>query len=104
MKNGKITSKTKKSIYFIPQSRLNRGQRKYCHCLMKSRHEQNHYGKCINLFRNNIDRTKTNCFLNYDLEKYSLKEIKLLCKERNVKLYYIRNNKKKKFYQKRSYQ
>ena len=37
MKSSNITSKTKKSIYFIPQSRLNRGQRKYCHCLMKFR-------------------------------------------------------------------
>lgn len=88
----------KKSInFFLSNSRLTRYQRKYCHCLMKARHEKNHYGKCINLFHKKIDRTKTNCFMNYDLEKYSLTEIKLLCKEKKVKMYYMKNNKKKNY-------
>ena len=94
-------SKKKSVNYFLSNSRLTRYQRKYCHCLMKSRTEKkNHYGKCINLFKGKIDRTKTNCFMNYDLESYSLDEVKLLCKERKVKLYYMKN-KKKKYYTKR---
>jgi len=38
--NIKTKSKTKKRKgpqYFLPHSRLNKGQRKYCHCIMKSR-------------------------------------------------------------------
>ena len=87
--------KSKKVNFFLSNSRLTKYQRKYCHCLMKSRNEKNHYGKCINLFKKNVDRTKTNCFMNYDLEKYTLQEVKLLCKERKVKLYYLKNKKKK---------
>lgn len=99
-KSKKKTVKNKSVNYFVSNSRLTRYQRKYCHCLMKARHEKNHYGKCINLFHKKIDRTKTNCFMNYDLEKYKLQEVKLLCKERKVKLYYMKN-KKKKYYTKK---
>lgn len=85
--------KTKKVNFFLSNSRLTRKQRKYCHCLMKARTaKESPYKKCNYFVK--IDKTKTNCFLNYDFENYSLEEIRLLCKEKKIKTFYMKNKKK----------
>lgn len=114
--------------FFIPSSRLNKAQRKYCHCLMNVRREsfRNPYGMCINILKsdNLVNYSKpdfktlkknksqkkkynkdqfnpnyTNCLLNYDLYKYNIRQIRLLAEEKDIKIYWI-NNGKKQFYKK----
>ena len=119
-KSNKDNKKTKKVVnYFITQSRLNRGQRKYCHCVMKLRasntkkqKKSNPYSICKNLTRNfannyqkemklkegdynplSFDVNKTNCVMNYNYTNYSLKEIQALCLEKDIPITYKRNNK-----------
>jgi hypothetical protein len=103
---------------FIGTSRLNRGQRKYCHCLMqvrtanserinqsgnpaKSTQKLNPYAICRNMsykimLKNRgqpaykFKPEKTNCIMNYDYTQYSLADIQALAKERNIPVY---NNK-----------
>ena len=81
---------------FVPTARLNRGQRKYCHCLMQVRTlKKVPYGICRNMSYQTMIRNPgqpglrfnpkyTNCIMNYDYSKYSLNDIKALAKERGI--------------------
>lgn len=116
--NPKLSSKDKttkyKRKYFLPHARLNRGQRKYCHCLMKARPTaKNAYAVCQSM-RARVGRqakTKkarrqltfnpysTNCVMSYDFNDYTLKEVQALAKEKGITTTYItkptiKNNKK----------
>ena len=110
-----VNPNNKKSVnYFITQSRLNRGQRKYCHCIMKLRSSKtkkkkgiNPYPQCINLsyvFANQFKKdmklnkeeynplqfniNKTNCVMNYDYSNYDLKDIQAFCLEKKIPISY----------------
>jgi hypothetical protein len=88
----------KKQSMFLPTSRLNRGQRKYCHCLMSVRTpKQSPYGICsLQSYRtmkaNPGQRAfrfiprKTNCIMNYDYTQYSLEDVQNLAVERGIPL------------------
>lgn len=84
---------------FISTSRLNRGQRKYCNCLMQVRTQRKKkpYAICKNMsykimlakkdqsgFR--FNPRNTNCIMNYDYSKYSLQDIQALAQERGIPL------------------
>lgn len=126
------TKKTKNSNdnsskpnYFITQSRLNRGQRKYCHCIMKLRSKNktqkqttntSHYPVCKKLtndFANQYQKNmklkpndynpyqfnlnKTNCIMNYDYSKYSLKDIQAFCVEKEIPISFKSKGKKQHY-------
>ena len=99
-----------KTNLFLPTSRLNVSQRKYCKCLMSVRRSaKNPYPICIWALKktkrvnfNKTSKTKktkkskrefnparTNCILNYDYTKFDLKDIQLLAKERKIPISYI---------------
>ena len=107
----KKESNNSKTNYFITQSRLNRGQRKYCHCIMKLRKStktkkhsnKSHYPICKKLttdfaqkFKTDMklkdnaynpylfNINKTNCVMNYDYSKYPLKDIQSFCQEKGI--------------------
>lgn len=96
-KNKTLTTQRKQSM-FLPTSRLNRGQRKYCHCLMSVRTpKQSPYGICsLQSYRtmkaNPGQRAfrfiprKTNCIMNYDYTQYTLKDVQNLAAERGIPL------------------
>tara|TARA_B100000242_G_scaffold293667_1_gene272520 strand:- start:49 stop:552 length:504 start_codon:yes stop_codon:yes gene_type:complete len=112
--NSVKESSDKNINYFITQSRLNRGQRKYCHCIMKLRSSKtkkkkgiNPYPQCKKLayasseqFTKDMklkkgdynplqfDITKTNCVMNYDYTNYNLKEIQAFCLEKGLPISY----------------
>lgn len=89
--------------YFLPHARLNRGQRRYCHCLMKSRKGMGQpYSFCNSIARKDwakgkrnksqakqyyFDIMKTNCVMNYDYDDYSLEEIQAFAQEKNIPLF-----------------
>jgi predicted TIM-barrel fold metal-dependent hydrolase len=91
--------------YFLPQARLNLGQRRYCHCLMKSRKSTGQpYAFCTNIAKQDwekakkmrvkskskqyyFDIMKTNCVMNYDYDDYSLEEIQAFAQEKNIPLF-----------------
>jgi hypothetical protein len=103
---------------FISTSRLNRGQRKYCHCLMQVRsanarqinqsgapkkltQKNNPYGICRNMSYQTMLKNrgqpayrfkpkKTNCIMNYEYSQYSLADVQALAQERNIPIF---NNK-----------
>lgn len=93
-----------KSQYFLPQARLNKGQRKYCHCLMKSRPtmKKNVYYVCKNIAKRtqknlpvgvnpaqyNFNPRRTNCVLNYQYSDYSLAEVQAFCHEKGIPIKY----------------
>ena len=93
----KQTQKNRQSM-FLPTSRLNRGQRKYCHCLMSIRSKNIvPYGICSSqsyrtLKQNpkskslNFNPRKTNCVMNYDYNQYSLTDVQKLATERGIPL------------------
>lgn len=123
--NNKENTKSKnlenniQTNYFISQSRLNRGQRKYCHCIMKLRStaktkklssNKSHYPVCKKLVRDcalqfqknmklnpkdynpyKYDINKTNCVMNYDYSKYNIKDIRAFCQEKGISISF--NNK-----------
>ena len=89
--------------YFLPHARINRAQRKYCHCLMKTRGAgtvKNPYGYCRNIVMGQMHRgkhlpatkraqlwinpEKTNCVMNYAYNDYSLGEVRALCLEKGL--------------------
>ncbi len=85
---------------FLSTSRLNRGQRKYCHCLMQVRTQKKilpygickkmSYRKMIANLNNSGFKFKpqnTNCIMNYDYSKYSFTDVKNLAKERGIPIY-----------------
>lgn len=97
-----------KTKYFLPQARLTRGQRKYCHCLMKVRPtlKNNAYGICRHRINTTLKRGgkgksgksyvvnygRTNCVMNYQYNDYSLAEIQAFCLEKNIPIAYsVRN-------------
>ena len=106
--------KTKKARYFTPQSRLTKGQRKYCKCLMNVRVKaQNPYGICYSSISKTLKKhrrkepnqykqgsiNKANCTLAYQYEDFTLKEVQALAKERGIKLSYIdKSSGKRKYY------
>lgn len=107
-------TKTKKAKYFTPQSRLTKGQRKYCKCLMHVRAGgQQPYGICYNAVSRTAKRlrrkepnqykpgtiNKANCTLSYQYEDFTLKEVQALAKERKIPITYIdKKTKKRKQY------
>ena len=116
---------TSNTNYFITQSRLNRGQRKYCHCIMKLRsnkktkkqsNNKSHYPICKKLtidfaqqFKKDMklkeneynpylfDVNKTNCVMNYDYSKYPLKDIQSFCQEKGIPISFTSKGKEKKY-------
>ena len=92
------------SRYFLPQARLNKGQRIYCHCLMKSRptKKKSAYFLCKrissktqknlppggnpNQYKFSLQRT--NCELNYQYSDYSLAEVQAFCLEKGIPITY----------------
>jgi hypothetical protein len=109
-----MLGKTKKAKYFTPQSRLTKGQRKYCKCLMSVRASgQKPYGICTASIKKTIKRlqrkepnqykpgtfNKANCTLAYQYEDFSLKEVQALAKERKIPLTYKdKKTGKRKYY------
>lgn len=109
---GNITNKTKKkNNYFTLQSRLTKGQRKYCSCLMHVRDTGvNPYGICRTQILKAKKKTNepkqynknlfnVNCTLAYDYDKYTDSEIQALAKERKIPLTYkdSKTGKRKKY-------
>jgi len=114
--------------YFITQSRLNRGQRKYCHCIMKLRSNtktkklssnKSHYPVCKKLVNDfaiqfqkdmkltskdynpyKYDSNKTNCVMNYDYSKYNVKDIQAFCREKGISISFKNKEGKKHTYSK----
>lgn len=114
IKKDDTNKKYIKPNYFITQSRLNRGQRKYCHCIMKLRsknktkkqiNNKSHYPVCKKLtndfavqYQKNMNLksydynpyqynlNKTNCIMNYDYSNYPLKDIQGLCQEKGISI------------------
>lgn len=110
--NIPVTKKTKKNTeekpsyqrrYFLPHARLNRGQRKYCHCLMKARlSTKNPYAACQVMRQRVAQSAKTtkdkrqltfkpsatNCIMSYDYSDYTLEEVQKLAKEKGIPVTY----------------
>lgn len=106
--------------YFLPHARLNRGQRRFCHCIMKARVSKNdnsHYGFCRGIAKNDwakakkmrsktkarqyyFDINKTNCIMNYDYNDYSLREIQAFVAEKGLPLFELDNTGTEKYYTK----
>lgn len=88
----------KQQSMFLATSRLNRGQRKYCHCLMAIRAKNIiPYGICssqsyramkMNPTAKSLkfNPRKTNCVMNYDYNQYSFSDVQKLATERNIPL------------------
>lgn len=99
-----IDASTSTSRYFLPQARLNKGQRKYCHCLMKSRPTKKKaaYFVCkqmssktqknlppgANPNQYKLNPRRTNCVLNYQYSDYSLAEVQAFCLEKGIPVSY----------------
>ena len=102
---GLSATKTKKAKnsgykYFLPHSRINRAQRKYCHCIMKARPEKGTptvYNYCKAVVAKAtaatpqdkrkqmiLDVNKTNCVSNYSYDDYTLTEIRAFMKEKGL--------------------
>ena len=101
LSNAKQPSNESSAKYFLPHARINRAQRKYCHCLMKTRGTvKNPYGYCRNIVMGQMHRgkklpatkraqlwinpEKTNCVMNYSYNDYSLGEVRALCLEKGL--------------------
>lgn len=117
-KYNNTTTKTHK--YFIPHARLNRGQRRYCHCIMKARVSKpkgNHYGFCQGVARVDWAKAKTmknklsarqyyfninrtNCVMNYDYNDYSLREVQAFATEKGLPIYELNSTGNKEYYPK----
>ena len=82
---------------FLATSRLNRGQRKYCNCLMQVRTQKKikPYGICRNMSYHIMQANrkqpafrfmpqKTNCIMNYDYSQYTLADIQALARESGI--------------------
>ena len=101
-------------LFFLPHARLNRGQRRYCHCLMKARTQRrgNHYSFCKGVAKADqnkskkitpasrarqyqFDIAKTNCVMSYDYNDYTVAEVRAFCKEKGLP---IRDPKTKTYY------
>lgn len=82
---------------FLATSRLNRGQRKYCHCLMQVRtlKKIKPYAICKNMsyvimqanrgqpaFR--FKPSDTNCIMNYDYSQYTLQDVRAIARESGI--------------------
>lgn len=98
--------------YFLPHARLNKGQRRYCHCIMKARISKpgQHYGFCRGIAKIDFAKAKhylqhdkakarqhyfkinkTNCVMNYDYNDYSLREVQSFASEKGIPLFEIDN-------------
>ena len=82
---------------FLATSRLNRGQRKYCNCLMQVRTQRKikPYAICKNMsymiMQANRDQpafrfkpSETNCIMNYDYSQYTLRDVQALARESGI--------------------
>ncbi len=89
-------SKQQKSM-FLATSRLNRGQRKYCNCLMQVRTQKKikPYAICKNMSYKIMRAThgqpafrfnphNTNCVMNYDYSQYTLSDVQALARESGI--------------------
>ena len=96
-----------KQSTFLATSRLNRGQRKYCHCLMQVRTQTKlkPYGICRNMAFRVMQANrkqpafqfmpkKTNCIMNYDYSQYTLADIQALALESGIPTYNPKTGKK----------
>ena len=120
-KSYKNNASYQKTNLFLPTSRLNVSQRKYCKCLMNVRKSaKNPYPICIwalkktkrvnfnktsktkktKKSKREFNPTRTNCILNYDYTKFDLKDIQLLAKERKIPISYVDKKNKRKQYKK----
>ena len=92
---------------FLATSRLNRGQRKYCNCLMQVRTQKKlkPYGICRNMAFRVMQANrkqpafqfmpkKTNCIMNYDYSQYTLADIQALALESGIPTYNPKTGKK----------
>ena len=117
IKQMNINDESVKSQFFLPQARLNKGQRKYCHCLMKSRptHNKRAYFICksmsaktqknlppnANPAQYKFNPRRTNCVVNYQYSDYSLAEVQAFCREKGIPVTYtIPNTNTKRPYRK----
>ena len=117
----KSKTKSVKPNLFLPTSRLNKSQRKYCKCLMSVRRTaKNPYPICVYSLRQTgrVDFTKTpsskktkkskkqfnpartNCILNYNYANFDLKDVQLLAKERKIPISYLNKKRKRVQYKK----
>ena len=115
--------KDKGDKYFLPQARLNKGQRGFCHCIMKNRinlktkKRQNPYSNCrtLSIIKGSdhakslkkgeynqwfVNFKKTNCVMNYKYTDYSMKEVQAFCQEKKIPITYINNEGKKIYFKK----
>lgn len=80
---------------FLATSRLNRSQRKYCHCLMQIRTQKkkNPYGICLYQSAYTLkthpelprfDKRRTNCIMNYDYSQYPIEYVQDLANEKGL--------------------
>ncbi len=104
----------KPAKYFLPQARLNKGQRKYCHCLMRVRANlgQKAYPVCkyyASRFKVPageskssywVNTQKVNCVMNYQYSDYSLKEVQAFCTEKHIPITYLAKDGTTKYYSK----
>lgn len=117
---AKIINNIKTHKYFIPHARLNRGQRRYCHCIMKARISKpkgEHYGFCNGIARADwakaktmkskisarqyyFDIARTNCVMNYDYNDYSLSEVRAFATEKGIATYELDDSGNKSYYPK----
>ncbi len=88
--------------YFLPQARLNKGQRKYCHCLMQARAKLGskayplckYYASRYKVPAGEqassywVNTRKVNCVMNYQYNDYSLKEVQAFCSEKGIPITY----------------
>lgn len=102
--NLNLNLNTSTSRFFLPQARLNKGQRIYCHCLMKSRptKKKSAYFICkrissktqknlppgANPNQYKLNHRRTNCVLNYQYADYSLAEVQAFCLEKGIPISY----------------
>lgn len=96
-KNTKQKQSKQQKSMFLATSRLNRGQRKYCHCLMQVRTQKNikPYAICKNMSYKIMKAThgqpafrfnphNTNCVMNYDYSQYTLSDLQALARESGI--------------------
>ena len=120
LNKNNMDSRNKTHKYFLPHARLNRGQRRFCHCIMKARVSKpkgTHYGFCQGIakidwakaktMRNKTKArqyyfaiNKTNCIMNYDYNDYSLSEVQAFVAEKGLPLFEVDASGNKKYYPK----
>ena len=97
-----VKKKSRKKDLFNIDSRLNKYQRRYCSCLMKVRptvKKNASYPICYSSIKRKYKSMKKkksfdkvinlgnlNCLFNYDFNKYTLRDLQYLAKEKGIPL------------------